>query len=567
MGQCSGIVGFLQEISDAQKTIQHTASLQAHKVVFFRCIVAHLGHPPGKIAVVQAEKVADTVQVHQHGTVDQDIHGGVIPPQRRVLQLFQQIGRVVLNRCLPGKVVRFVFFQGGTLVGAVLIPQVCHNAQTAANQQYRTVEPASGSVPAKHKHCQQQHQDSPQQCPFAADIPVPEGKPAVQGHQNRQRQLFPAGQLRHVGADPCQNKGFQHGKGPNPAVLHIRKPVEDFPRPGGHQHGQENQPGGLEHGILTAAGEQDHNSQNRHRRDTVKAGIFIHLAGGGQVGDQIPVHGERITGHLPVQRKSCAAEHLKYGGKQGHRGNGNAHQTEPDKFSQQRPQGAQLAHAVPAEIPHHRIQYQQYGDHVEEQEVGQCGQRDCENVKGWPAPFQQVVRPQQNQRKTVHGNEKQRLDQCRLDRPGTEGVGHCAQQGAEAAVAMMQAERKKSQTGQVDAQQYQDFQQLLPVLAGYQRGQQVQRVTHHIIAEGSHHIRAKADAHIPGGDGCPRQQATGGLPQPAPVIDQRRIMLLDRIPIPDEGFPVRRKNGNPYPGQQGKKPGKGHAKPDHRMLS
>ena len=130
---------------------------------------------------------------------------------------------------------------------------------------------------------------------------------------------------------------------------------------------------------------------------------------------------------------------------------------------------------------------------------------------------------------------------------------------------MMQAERKKSQTGQVDAQQYQDFQQLLPVLAGYQRGQQVQRVTHHIIAEGSHHIRAKADAHVPGGDGVSCQQATGGLPQPAPIIDQRRVMLLDAVGIPDEGFAVGRKNGNPHPGQQGKNSSKGQTQPEGRV--
>ena len=173
-----------------------------------------------------------------------------------------------------------------------------------------------------------------------------------------------------------------------------------------------------------------------------------------------------------------------------------------------------------------------------------------------------MVRPQKHQREAVHRDDEKRLGQGGLQRPGAEGIGHRAQQRAEPAVFVVQAEGHKGQPRQVNAQQHQKFQQLLAVLAGYKGGQQVERVAHDVIAQCGDDVVAVADAHIPGGDGRAGNQAAGGLPQPAAVIDQRRVMLLDAVGIPDEGFAVGRKNGNPHPGQQNEQGGKGQPQRD-----
>ena len=116
----------------------------------------------------------------------------------------------------------------------------------------------------------------------------------------------------------------------------------------------------------------------------------------------------------------------------------------------------------------------------------------------------------------------------------------------------MAAEQHKSQARQVDAHQHQGFQQGLPVLAGNECGDEIERIAHHVIAQCGDDIAAVPDAHIPGGNGAAGQNTAGGLAEPAAIVDQGGEMLFDGVGIPDEAFSVGCKNADPDTAQHGK---------------
>ena len=117
---------------------------------------------------------------------------------------------------------------------------------------------------------------------------------------------------------------------------------------------------------------------------------------------------------------------------------------------------------------------------------------------------------------------------------------------------MAAAERHKGQPRQVKPQHDQALQQLLGPPAGHKGCQQVQRVTQAVIAQRGNDIRTVTDGKIPGGHRRAGQHTARGLPQPAAIIDQKRVMLLEGIAILDKALPVQRKNSSPDAHQQGK---------------